>query len=159
MLTYHHAPPYSAEEGGGVQDRYLLKLSNTAVVWTPRWWLVTARPMSASDWIAGEACARCSQFEPSLDVQASTVVPVRVSFSQIGNAVGERPPTHCVSAPVAGRVRTSTRLDGVTSTMTCAADGSSDSRIMMPTFANGCVFSRLSTRTIICPSSNRLSYR
>jgi hypothetical protein len=55
-------------------------------------------------------------------------------------------------------VSTSTRLDGVTSTITNADEGSSDSRIMMPAFAKPFVLSRLSTLTIICPSFSWLTY-
>src|ERR1043165_5963868 len=114
-------------------------------------------PMSASDCTFVEnAVARCVQFVPSLDTNALNWDPVRESDSQIGNCEGDRPPIHSVSAPEEGRVNTSTRPDGVTSTRTCAADGSSESRIISPALAKLFVLSRLLTRNTIWPSSFRL---
>src|SRR5262249_44401453 len=82
-----------------VRAPHLLSMSNVAVVTTPRKWLDTATPISASVGMSAKLCVRCVQVEPSADAQASMTFPVRTSFSQIGNCVGERPPIHCVSAP------------------------------------------------------------
>src|SRR5437764_14792034 len=65
-----------------------------------------------------------------------------------------------VSAPVAGLDMNSRSPVGRTSRITCADDGSSESRSITPTFANGFVFRRLLTRrnTSPLPTSGAYMY-
>src|SRR5262249_59761315 len=91
------------------------------------------------------------QFDPSADIHAVTVDPARTSLSQVGGAC-TAPLIQFVAAPVAGRVMNSTSLLGRRSRIACAAFAASDSRIMIPAFANVFVFPMLDTRAMICPS-------
>ena len=114
-------------------------------------WLVTIIPARALEGNVMVVLPTVVHVWPSTEMSPVIVVPARVSRSHTGG-VCEAPASQEVCAPSLLRVMNSMLPLGSTSSMTCAADGLTDSRIITPAFAFELVFCRLRTRARISPS-------
>jgi hypothetical protein len=113
-------------------------------------WLVTAKPINPLP--ANVAVPSDDQLVPSVDTDAVTVDPERVSFNH-GGDVTVALARNVVFAPPALRVMNSMMPPGLTSRITSGADGPTVCRIITPAFAYGEGSCSYCTRAMMLPSA------
>src|SRR3954447_19538618 len=129
--------------------------SNTAVVSTPAWWLVTARPMFAAEALESDTSPRRRQMTRSVEYHVlNALMPDDgLSDRRMRSQTGAEPPmitTFALDPPVALRYCIAIPFPGVTTASACVEAAVRTSRIITPALAHASVLPIRRTRAVIC---------